>query len=229
MKLKKILTTAPDVAIAQYYRQEGDKWLLDLEGDEQPDPKLVEFRDNNVKLVKERDELVAKLKAAEESAQKSAPKVKESESLAQEVERLKKEWSESQQKAFQAEARARQEQFRGQFLQTATKHKIRDDAAAKVLWSMANQTYKEKDGSFVPVDDSGKTLYSKKDITAPLPVEEWIETMKTGDYRDLFAQPSGGGAKGSSGPARFFEKTVPLSEMGNHIDAIASGKVGVHE
>ena len=203
--------------------------MLDLEGDDTPDPKLTEFRDRNVSLVKEREELLAKLKLAEESAKQAAPKVKESESLAEEVKRLQKEWQDSQQKTAAAEARAREEQFRGSFLQTATKHKVRDEAAARVLLAMARQTYKEKDGAFVPLAEDGRPLYSKKDVTAPMSVEEWIETLKTGDYRDLFAQPSGGGAKGAPGNGFNFTKTVPLQNLGNFIDEVAKGEVGVHE
>jgi alanyl-tRNA synthetase len=230
MKLKQILTTAPEAAIAQFYTQQGDKWVLDLEGDGAPDPKLTEFRDRNVTLVKEREELLAKLKAAEESAQKAAPKVKESESLAEEVKRLKEEWQNSQQKTVAAEQRAREEQFRGSFLQTATKHKVRDETAAKVLLAMAKQTYKEKEGAFIPLAEDGRPLYSKKDVTAPMPIEEWIEAQKAGEYRDLFAQPSGGGAKGSAGSLiGNFSKTVPMANMGNFIDEVAKGEVGVHE
>lgn len=206
------------------------EWVLDLEGDDTPDPRLTEFRDSNVQLKKERDELIAKLKAAEENAQRAAPKVKESESLAQEVARLTKEWEAAQQRTAQAEIKARQEQFRGSFLQTATKHKIRDEAAAKVLWAMAGQTYKEKDGAWVPVDESGKTIYSRKDVTQPMPIEEWIESNKSGDYRDLFAQPSGGGAKGPGNSLGLApSKTVPLANMGSFIDEVAKGEVGVHE
>lgn len=212
------------------------EWVLDLEGDDTPDPRLREMRDNNINLARERDELKAKLAAAEENAQKTAPKVQENESLGQEVARLKKEWQESQQKATQAEARARQEQFRGSFLQTATKHKVRDDTAAKTLWAIASTVYKEgKDGSYAPMGEDGNPIYSKKDITKPMPIEEWIETHKTGEYRDLFAQPTGGGAKGQGSPISFGGKTPKILitpeqvSSGAYIEQLASGDAAVSE
>jgi alanyl-tRNA synthetase len=159
---------------------------------------LAEFRNNNVALAKERDELLARLRAAEENANKTAPKLKESEQLAQEVARLQKEWADSQAKAAAAESKARQERFRGEFMQVAAKHKVRDDAAAKTLWAMASTVYKEKDGAILPLSEDGTPIYSKKDVTRPVSVEEWFEGVKESGYKDLFAQPTGGGAKGSS-------------------------------
>jgi alanyl-tRNA synthetase len=235
MALKRKLTTAPETAIASLYKKVSEtEWVLDLEGDDTPDPRLREMRDNNINLAKERDELQAKLRAAEENAQKTAPKVKESESLAQEVERLKKEWTDSQTKAAQAEARARQEQFRGSFLQTATKHKVRDETAAKTLWALASTVYKEnKEGAFVPLGDDGRPLYSKKDITQTMPIEEWIETHKSGDYRDLFAQPLGGGAKGpgvlAGGKTPKILITPDQVSSGAYIEQLASGEAAVSE
>lgn len=238
MALKKKLATAPEAALAGFYKQVSPtEWLLDLEGDEPAaeDAKVKEYRDNNIRLARERDELMAKLKEAETQRAQLAPKAEQSQTLEQRVAQLTQQWEESQARAKAAEANARLEQFRGSLLSTATKHKVRDEAAAKVLLAMASQTYKEKDGKFVPLNEQGQVLYSKKLAAEPMPIEEWIEERKAGDYRDLFAQPQGGSAKGSGAAFGLGGKTPKIliskaqAQSGAYLEQIASGEAAIQE
>ena len=199
MALKRKLTSQPPTEQAALYKKISDtEWVLDLEGDDTPDPKLQEFRQTNIELLRKQKELEDKLAAVQTQ---SAPKDEENKTLSQKVDHLTKLYQESEQKTKAAEQRARQEAFRGSFFGVASKHKIRDDQAAHALYTIASTVFKEnKEGKMVPQDANGNTLYSKKSTSLiPIEVEEWVESQKADGYKDFFQQPTGGGGRGSSG------------------------------
>lgn len=178
--------------------------MLDVEGEdpESQRPALEQFRANNVELLKKQQELEKQLEDLKGKASQVAPKEEENKTLSQQVAHLTKLFEESQKKTQEAEKTAREEQWRGSFLQSATKHKVRDDSAAKVLHSLASLTFREKDGQRVPLDNDGNTIYSKKSTSlTPITLDDWMEEQKGGAYKDLFSLPTGGGARGSGGSA----------------------------
>lgn len=233
MGLKKILTAQPPAELASLYRQQGNEWVLDLEDEGAPADdsatRLKEFRENNIRLAQERDALRRQL---EETNAKVQPREQEARTLTERLAHLETAWKQSEQQRAQAESMARTERFRGDFNQLATKHKVRDDNAARVLFAMASQTFKEKDGSFVPLNEKGETIYNPK-TTQPLALEEWIDSQRSGPYKDLFSQPQGGGGRGSAvagGDAagkiamRRSETTAPTPEQ---FKAMQEGRVTV--
>lgn len=177
--------------------------MLDLEGDEPAnDNKLNEFRQNNIALQQKLAEQEARQKSIEEALAKftagAAPAGKQPATVEEKVSHLTNLFEQSKKETEAARAAARQESWRSLFLGAAQKHKVRDDSAASALFALAQSTFKEKDGAFVPLDAKGATIYSKTG-TDPLSVDEWMEQQRGGGYRDLFAQPTGGGAKGAGG------------------------------
>jgi hypothetical protein len=203
--------------------------VLDLEDDDTPenDNKIKEYRDNNIALSKERDELRRRIA---ESEARSAPKEQEAKTLAQRLEQVEKVLGEERQQRANAEKRVRQESFRSDFMSAAQQQKVRDDKAGKALFGLASQTWREEaDGSMKPYDGE-KILYSRQKgkETEPMGMTEWMEHQKGGDYRDFFSQPVGGGGRGSnvpdsSGLPRFSAKQLaaPTKE---ELVVIASGK-----
>lgn len=182
--------------------------MLDLEGDEPaPNPKIDEFRQSAIEAKKERDRLAKELsdlqKQRDELASKVAPKEKEAQDLAGQVSNIQRLLDEERAARTNAEKKARAENFRSSLVNAAQTHKIRDEKASRALELIAGSVYKEEeDGTYKPYEN-GQIIYSKRKDheTKPMPVDEWVETQKTSDYKDLFSQPQGGGAKGSSSTA----------------------------
>lgn len=180
--------------------------MLDLEGDEPPpqNPKIDEFRQSAIEAKKERDRLAKELsdlqKQRDELASKVAPKEKEAQDLAAKIEHVQKLFEEEKTARANAEKKARVKEFQTTLMGAAQTHKIRDERAAKVLHGLAGTVWREdEDGSFKPYDGD-KVLYSRRKDREqePMSIDEWVESQRTGDYKDLFSQPQGGGAKGSA-------------------------------
>lgn len=175
------------------------EWVLDVEGDPEPDPKLNEFRANNIKLLQDIEaerkkgaELQAKLEEREK-ANKVEPSEKER--LAQ-LERLITEERDARAKA---QKQLQVTSWESEFLSAAQGAKVRSPEAAKALLVIAKSQFREKEGvGFVPTRDDGSTIFAPQS-DKPLSVQGWIEDKKAGDYKDLFSQPVGGGGRGSNG------------------------------
>lgn len=232
--LKKRLTSAPSKEIEAFYKKEGDQWVLQLEDDAGESDKLKEFRDSNIKYRQQLEAQGAELTKIKETLEKLSPKEekkdKEPETLTGKVEHLTKMIEQERQARINAEKRARISVWERSFVEAASKAKVRDDNAAKVLLAMAKQTFREdeKTGDFLAFDEKGLPRYSPNS-TAPYSVTDFLEEQKSGDYKDLFAQPQGGGGRGSGnsflgGAAK---KTVSQADAGNHIDEIAKGEAAV--
>ena len=151
MALKKRLTTAPDASIAEHYKQQGNEWVLDLEGDEPaPNPKIDEFRQSAIEAKKERDRLAKELsdlqKQRDELASKVAPKEKEAQDLAGQVSNIQRLLDEERAARTNAEKKARAENFRSSLVNAAQTHKIRDEKASRALELIAGSVYKRRRG-----------------------------------------------------------------------------------
>jgi hypothetical protein len=227
--LKKKLSAAPDQSIAQFYKVQGNEWVLDIEGDDAPenDNRVSEYRNNNIALTKERDALKAQLAQV---SQQVAPTQQEAKTNAERLAQIEKVLADERQQRAAAEKQARAQGFRSDFMSAAQQQKVRDDKAGKALLGLASQTWREDEsGSYKPYDGD-KILYSKQKgkETEPMSLGEWMESQKAGDYRDFFAQPVGGGGKGSgivdtSGLPRFSAKQL-ATPTAEELAVISSGK-----
>lgn len=175
--------------------------MLDLEDDgpAPADPKVDELRNSAIQALKERDAIKAQLAQVQADAAKLQGDSSAKKTLEEQVAHLTSIVNASNQKIAEAEKRARDEQFRSSFLGATNKHKVRDDSAGVALLAIAQQTFREKDGAYVPLDSAGNVIYSKSSAQ-PMSVDEWMETQKGGVFKDLFSQPVGGGGKGSAQP-----------------------------
>lgn len=175
--------------------------MLEIDGLETPpaDPKVDELRNSAIQALKERDAIKAQLAQIQADAEKLRGDSGAKKTLEDQVAHLTSLVTASNQKIADAEKRARDEQFRSSFLGATNKHKVRDDSAGVALLAIAQQTFKEKDGAFVPLDSAGNIIYSKSSAQ-PMGVDEWMEGQKAGVFKDLFSQPVGGGGRGSSTP-----------------------------
>lgn len=176
------------------------EWVLDVEDDAANTDKLNEFRTNNIELSRKLAETEARQRKLEEALAKipsvTTPEAAKPSTIEDKVTHLTTLFEQSKKETAAAQAAARQEAWRSSFLTATSKHKVRDDSAANALLALAQSTFKEKDGAFVPLDGKGSVIYSR-DSTEPLSVDAWVEQQKGGAYRDLFSQPQGGGGRGS--------------------------------
>ena len=195
---------------------------------------MKEFRETTIKERQRADALAAELAAAKAAAEKAGPANGEAKTLTDRVEHLTKIVEGERTARAAAEAQSRASAWESSFTRAAHSAKVRDEKAAKVLLSLAKQTFKEdKNGNYVATDDKGATVFSPKG-TDPISIGEWMESQRGGDYRDLFAQPQGGGAKGP-GAFGFGGKTPKVTitseqaKGGDYIDQLASGEAVVSE
>lgn len=215
--------------------------MLDLEDDPSADdnnPKVKELRQSAIDALKERDRLTAELATAKAESERWKTEKGATETgkktIEEQLAHLTKVNEANERKAVESERRAREESFRGAVMQSNTKHKIRDDAASRVVLGLVAATYKEVDGKYVPQDASGQTLYSKTGAV-PMPVDEYVEQLKTGDYKDLFSHPVGGGGRGSqgvtanAGPRVILTRKEAMSMNPEQFKAAQEGRVDISD
>ncbi len=183
--------------MASLYKQQGNEWILDLDDDPAPPPqeteRLREFRENNIAAQR-------RIKELEEQMTRLAPESNKAKSLEEQVAQINRTLQDERAARDAAEKRARAESFKSSFSGATNTHKVRDDAAARALFAIAQSTYKpQEDGSFVPYEGE-KIVYSRQrgKETEPMAVDEWVQTQREGSFKDLFVQAQGGGARGSS-------------------------------
>lgn len=188
--------------MASFYRQEGSKWVLDIEGGLPTPPapqadletqRIREFRENNIAAQK-------RIKELEDQIAKVAPESSKAKSLEEQIAQINRTLQEERAARDAADKRERAARFQASFTGATNTHKVRDDLAAQALLAIAKNVYKEQeDGTYLP-REGDKTLYSKVrgKETEPMPIEEWIQTQREGTYKDLFIQAQGGNARGST-------------------------------
>jgi len=205
--LKAVVETIDSVpeAVRGMYAEKDGKFHLQVEGMVSAD-KLSEFRDNNIKLLRERDELTKRFEGIDPDAVKAlqdqAKKIKEGELIAAGkiedlfAERLApvKQDYESKLTAAQkdaAEAKAHLEKLLidGAIRDAAMKAGVRATAVDDVLLR-GRATFKVVDGKAVPMDGE-KPVYGKNgDVML---VDEWIVGLAE-RAPHLFEPSQGGGA-----------------------------------
>lgn len=214
MKLKAMLESLEgiDESIAKLYEKgEDGKFHLSVDG-MVPKSKLDEFRDTNVRLLKDMEKF------------KDVDPTKYRELLAEHQKIQEKEWIEAGEldkvvnqrvASMRAEFETKESDYKksnesmtrqlesllidNEVRAAATKLGVRPTAVDDVLLR-AKTIYSIKEGQVTPKDAKGQVLYGKDGVT-PMPITEWVDSLKkSADH--LFIPSNGGGAQGSgsSGP-----------------------------
>jgi hypothetical protein len=256
MALKALIQDIGDIpeALKDFYKKTDDGYLLDVDNADYQQ-KIGEFRNNNIRFKQERDDLKKKLqnyngvdpvkytemrqqldelneKGLLESGKIDELVEKRAQKFRQEYEDQIAKLTESQQSA-ENQAKTYKTQLDelaiGDMITKAVSNvgRIQKGALIDIL-ARAKSVWKINDNG-VPVAMDGETLLYGKDGKAPLTGEEWAQQLREGAPY-LFEGNVGGGAPGSGGDAGADGvKLVPVSQVANHIDDIATGKAKIIE
>jgi hypothetical protein len=194
------------------YVERDGSWLLDADGVVDK-TKLDEFRNTNVTLMKERDDLVKKFEGIDPDAvRKLAEEKQRLELLAQghkpeEVEKIiekrlkaaRADWD-KQHGVVVAErdalhGRLSAIQIDQAIVTEATKRGLRPTAIPDIT-ARARMTFKLVNGVPQAFDGDGQTVRMGKDGTSPMTLAEWVDALVS-DAPHLFEANAGGGASGS--------------------------------
>lgn len=212
MGLKYKIAKLEDVpeAVRTQYKQEGDVFVLDVEG-AVPKERLDEFRNNNIELQKQIDkfkgvdptkhaELLELQRQLNEGELLKAGKIDEVVNG-----RVAAMRTELEGRATTAETALNAAQ--GQLAILMIDNAVRAAATANGvlptavddLILRARATFRMENGQPVPKNEKGETVYGK-DATTPLAVGDWVVNMKKAAPH-LFAGARGSGAGGGTGTA----------------------------
>lgn len=209
MALKSVLDNLDgvDESIAKLYTKGADgKYHLEVEGFV-PKSKLDEFRETNVKLMKDMEKFKDIDPVKYRELAETARKIQEKEWIEkgeidkvveQRVATMRGDF-ETQINTFKTSNEAMSRQLEGLLIDNevraaATKLGVRASAVDDVLLR-AKAVYKVKDGVATPVDSKGQVIYGK-DGASPMAVTDWVGSLKQ-SAEHLFQTSSGGGAGGS--------------------------------
>jgi hypothetical protein len=215
------------------YTARDGAFFLDAEGATGKD-KLDEFRNNNIELKRQLDELAARFTGIDPDEAKrlltEAQKVKDKklidsgkmeEVLAERTAAMKAE-HEKQVKALSDQLGTTTSQLEkllvDNSIQTfASKAGVRETAMEDVLLRGRN-LYKVKEGKAVPIAPDGKIIYGKDGVT-PQSMEEWLSGLTT-VAPHLFKESKGGGADNSTRTGPTGAKTMRRSDF-EQLDPVA--------
>jgi hypothetical protein len=239
------LTEVPEPLRGEYEQKDG-AFFLKLEG-EIPElvsvkKDLTEFRDNNIKYLKEKDAAVQKLKEYDgiDPVEYAAMKqklvdlekkggVKDPSDIETKIRLavdaavtpLKEQVQLEQKTRVEAELRLKQRDLETRIRDVGTKLKVLDSAMPDLL-SRGLRVFRASDGLAY---DGEKQMYSKEKVTEPLSLEEWGR-MQLAEAPHLFVASTGGGAR--PGPGGTGKRTISAAdpvELGRNADAIAKGEI----
>jgi hypothetical protein len=214
MALKFKFKTREEIPAEQVslYTERDGVWLLDVEGAVEK-AKLDEFRNNNLALAKERDELKQRFDGIDPDAARAllADKQKleqDAQLKAGEVEkviegRIKgiKADLEKQVGTLTAErdaltARLTAIQIDQGVTTVATKRGLRPTAIADIT-ARARTVFKLVNGAPAAFESDGKSVRYGRDGLTPMTLEEWVDTQVS-EAPHLFESNAGGGAAGNA-------------------------------
>lgn len=212
MALKFVLDSLEGLEDAQkalYSKHTDGKYYLEVEG-AVAKSKLDEFRDNNINLKQQLEEMTDKYgnidleqyqklldQAAQDDGKKRITMDKVDEIVNERTTKMKEEY-ENQINQLKGVVDTQSSQLNGLLIdgavrQAAAEAKVRSGAVDDVILR-AKQTFRVVDGKAVAHDSDGKVIYGK-DGSTPLSTSEWLTGLKkTADH--LFEQSKGGGAGG---------------------------------
>lgn len=247
--LKAVLKSLEEVpeALRSLYKQEGDKFVLQAEGLVTKE-KLDEFRENNIQLKKQIDELSGKfkdidptkyqelLKAQQEQGDKKLiDEGKLDELLAQRTERMRQDF-EAQTAALKKaaeEGNAKANGYYGQLSTLLIENEltkaaqvagIRPSAMEDVILRGRN-IFKLEGEKVVPFGQDGKPVYGKTG-SEYLSIGEWVQSLSD-KAPHLFEASKGGGAGGGKGGSGLTVSVRDQSALSGNLEKIASGEVRV--
>jgi len=251
MALKFVINALTDVAEAfrSEYEPRDGKFYLKIDGEIpaviEVQTKLAEFRDNNIGLTRNVQELKTQLERYKDvdplkyneyktkieefersGGIKSAEDVRAK--IAEAVTPLQQELATMRQEKQDADNRIKRQAVETNLRDVATKVGVQDSAVRDFITrglSVFNLEGKAMNGD--------TPLFSKKEVTKPLPMEEWAASLMS-EAPHLFKPSHGGGAPPSGQPGggtlpggqKFITGSDPL-EFGHNLEAIAKGTVKV--
>jgi len=212
MALKLIITSEDDLPeseeIRGLYTQQGDKWVLDVEG-AVPKRQLDEFRQSNIDLKKQ---LEALGDVKPEDAAKAIRRVEELEAQLDKdknkfdelLEKRTGEMKTAHEKQIEA-AQAEQTKLRGQLkdlkinhavLEAGTELGLRQGAGPDLVSRSRSVFDLDDEGNIVARDGEGELIYNAGG--EPLGIRDWVEKTAK-EAKHLFDPNQGGGSGGSGG------------------------------
>lgn len=257
MPVKPVLESLESVPepIRDLYAERDGKFVLDLDGAPpgfvpasefaEVKGKMVEFRDNNIAVLKEREALqqkvdqykdidpdkyraaVAKLDELEQKGVKKADDI-DARVLAAVREAVSPLQTQLEQfKSAEAEARSKlaRKELEGQLTAAGMKAGIQESAMEDYL-QRGLRVFKLGEDGKVIAKDGDTPLFSAANPSEPLSIGEWAGRLST-QAPHLFKPSNGGGAHGGSGgpaPKRTFDPDDPKSFLDN-LEGIAKGEV----
>lgn len=242
------LEAVPEPVRAEYEQRDG-KYVLKLEGDH-PEvvgnrSKVAEFRDNNIRLMKELEAATGKLKAFEgvDPAEYTALKtrVADFEKLGKDPNSILEVTRKQVEAAtgpllekltrIEAKERAANEQLAKKELEAAlTKAAMAvgvNESAVPDFLFRGSQVFTYEEGKVV-AKSGDAPVFSRRHPAQMLDVMEWAEDLSQ-SAPHLFKQSKGAGTPGGTStpsPKKFVNGNDPL-EFGRNIDGIIKGEVGV--
>jgi len=243
------LTEVPEAFRSEYVQQSDGTYKVKLEGDVpellEERRRLAEFRDNNIRLMKEKTELDGKkaelesrlkgfegidptehasLKQQLAELQKKTPpdiEMRIQQAVASAINPLQKEVAAEREARKTAETSLKKRDLEASLRDVGGKLKVEERAMPDFL-ARGLRTF----GLDGVARDGEKQLYSKENVTEPLSMEEWGKTLLV-DAPHLFVPSKGGGAApgpGGPGGKRTISTTDPL-ELGRLAKEIAKGEI----
>lgn len=219
MPLKFTIAKLEEVAegVRNLYRQEGEKYVLDVEGAVARE-RLDEFRNNNIQLQQQLDKLKdvdpvkyrelvdiqRKIQEKELIDKGELDKVVELRTAAMRDE-LTSRATKAERELAQANSQLSTLMIDSTVKAEALKLGVAPTALEDVVLR-ARAIYVMENGKAVPKTAEGQVRYGK-DGSTPMPIGEWLTTLKT-DAPHLFATSQGSGAGGGRGAG-----TVDMSKL----------------
>lgn len=250
MALKPVVANldgVPEAFRSEYVEKPGVGFVLALDG-ELPEVgeykgKVVEFRDNNIRLVKELDGLKTKLAAFDgvdpakyrEVTARIAELEKQGVGRGEDVNALVARQVKAATEPLLAELtqiRTDKETAKRELAQKTVEGSLRDVAGKVGVNEKAVADFIRRGLDVFNLEgkavDGDQPIFSRKHPSQPLSMEEWALELQ-GEAPHLFTPSSGGGARGGEGGRTSGQRLIssdPL-EVGRNLEDVASGKVGV--
>ena len=163
----------------------GDNGTFTLDA---TDPRLSEFRENNIRYKKERDELRA---LADEKASQSKSSAGQAASLAEEVQKLRENQERMAAKLQAAESKNAYNSLRTKIEAVGKEMKINPSAVEDILLRAEKYGFTWKDDNAVAMNGDDVRM-SERNQNAPVTLREWMEGIKENGAGHLFSRPVGG-------------------------------------
>ena len=219
--LKRTLTAEQHSALAEplqaLYASDGNDGFV-LQAD--PDPRVAEFRNNNLALKKQLE--------AKEKKPAFRP---EDASMADQLNELRGKYAAMEAKEAKATAAATRAALQTRIAETGKRLGIQASAMRDVMFRAEDAGFTVKDGAPVALDPEGNVVANGD---TPLTLGAWLADLKENGGDHLFAKPSGttGGwnanGKTQGGAKRVAFDMTPEAASA-HIDAIASGELALQD